>query len=98
MEAKPTLALILSTITLVGALFTLDARYVHAEENKKEVITTQQKIEQTQKLITQATNNLRKASLEDKVFEIDVKIAQKKASPIDTALKERFLRQLEEIK
>lgn len=98
MDPKATLAATVSALALVGALFTFDARYVHAEENKKEVAITHQKIAQTQTIITQTTNNLRKAMIEDKVFEIDVKVAQKKATPTDTALKERYLRQLEELK
>lgn len=82
-----------SIIALVGALFTLDARYAHAadvEQNKKE----------TQQIIRETSTVLRKQMIEDKLFELDVREAQskdRKLSPIDSALKERYKRQLREL-
>lgn len=85
---KSYIGLILTVITLVGALFAFDARYAHAEDTKKE-------ISQTQVLVERSTNNLRRSL---KVFEIEVKQAQaKKPDPIDAAIKARYLRQLSEI-
>lgn len=82
-----------SIIALVGALFTLDARYAHAadvERNKKE----------TQQIIRETSTVLRKQMVEDKLFELDVKEAQAngRLSPIDSALKERYKRQLKELR
>ena len=88
---KSYIGLILTVITLVGALFAFDARYAHAEDTKKE-------ISQTQVLVERSTNNLRRSLIEDKGFEIEVKQAQaKKPDPIDAAIKARYLRQLSEI-
>jgi hypothetical protein len=80
-------------IAIVAALFTVDARYAHAEDVDKDSKTTH-------KLIVEATQQLRKQSLEDRVFELDLKKAQtkdQKLTPIDVALKERYQRQLDEI-
>lgn len=82
-----------SIIALVGALFTLDARYAHAadvERNKQE----------TQQIIRETSAVLRKQMIEDKLFELDVKEAQAngRLSPIDSALKERYKRQLRELR
>lgn len=82
-----------SIIAIVGALFTLDARYAHAadvERNKQE----------TQQIIRETSTVLRKQMIEDKLFELDVKEAQAngRLSPIDSALKERYKRQLRELR
>ena len=83
--------MLVTIIALVGALFTFDSRYAHAEDVKKDSAQTQQLVEKT-------TNNLRRSLIEDKVFEIEVKQAQaKKPDPIDAAIKARYLRQLSEI-
>lgn len=90
-KLKEHISLILTIITLIGALFTFDTRYAHSEDTKKEIVQTQQLVEKT-------TNNLRRSLIEDKVFEIDVKQAQaKKPDPVDAAIKARYLRQLAEI-
>lgn len=88
---KNYISITVTIIALIGALFTFDARYAHADAVQKEV-------QQTKELVVQTTNNLRRANIEDKIFEIDVKAAQtKKVSPIDQAIKARYLRQLTEI-
>ncbi len=80
-------------ITLVGALFTLDARYAHAADVEKDKV-------QTQKIIQDTTSNLRKSMLEDKIFELDLKRSQERTqqlSPVDKAMKDRYERQLKDI-
>jgi flagellar biosynthesis protein FlhB len=97
-QLKNHISLILTIITLVTALFTFDTRYAHSEDVKKTDQTTQTHIQETQKLVQQTTNNLRRSMIEDKVFELDVKQAQAKVqNPVDVAIKARYLRQLQEI-
>jgi DMSO/TMAO reductase YedYZ molybdopterin-dependent catalytic subunit len=84
-----------SIIALVTALFTLDARYAHAAEVQNDKAQVQQLIKETSK-------TLRKQMLEDKLFEIEIKIEQTRAerrpvSPIDSALKERYKRQIDDL-
>ncbi len=79
--------------TLVGALFTVDARYAHAADVEKDKV-------QTQRVIQQTSVTLRKQMLEDKLFELDVKQASakdQKLVPAESAMKERYERQLREI-
>ena len=79
-------------ISLVAALFTLDARYAHAADVEKANVAIRQVVQET-------TSNLRRQMLEDKLFELDVKKAQDKnqrLSPIDEALRARYQRQLDE--
>lgn len=79
-----------SIIAIVGALFTLDARYAHAAEVEKDKV-------QTQRIIKETSQTLRQQMLEDKLFELDVKEAQRKLDPVEAALKERYKRQISEI-
>jgi hypothetical protein len=83
-----------SMIALVAALFTVDERYAHAVEVEKDKV-------QTQQLIKDTSRELRKSSLEDKIFELDVKKAQARDGrlpPVDEALHERYKRQLKDLK
>jgi hypothetical protein len=83
-----------SIIAIVTALFAIDARYAHAADVEKDKA-------QTQKVIKDTAVILRKQALEDKLFEYDVKKAQapdRKLSPIDTAMQERYKRQLDDLK
>jgi len=83
-----------SIIAVVAALFTVDARYAHAADVEKDKA-------QTQKVIRDTAVVLRKQALEDKLFEYDVKKAQsaeRKLTPIDTAMQERYKRQLDDLK
>jgi len=82
-----------TVITIIGALFTLDARYAHAADVEKDKV-------QTQRIIQETTSNLRKQMLEDKLFELDVKQASakdQKLPPAEAAMKERYERQLREL-
>ncbi len=81
-------------ITIVGALFTVDARYAHADEVDKDKA-------QTQVLIKESSITLRRQMLEDKLFELDAKQASardQKLPPVETAMKERYERQLKDIR
>jgi len=82
------------TITsIVVAMFTLDARYAHAADVEKDKTETTRSIERN-------TQILRKQMLEDKLFELDFKRAQapdRKLTPLEDALRERYQRQLTEI-
>jgi len=97
---KDHISLLLTVIALVTAMFTFDARYVHAETNKKEIASLNAKLDQsiqlTQQTIQRSSSTLRRQILEDKVFEIEAKQAQKTATPVDAALKARYLRQIQE--
>lgn len=83
-----------SIIAVVGALFTVDARYAHAADVEKDKAQTQQVIKQTAIVI-------RKQAVEDKLFEFDVKQAQSpngRLTPVESAIQQRYKRQLEELK
>lgn len=87
------LSTIATIVALIGAVFTLDARYAHAEDVERDKI-------ETQKIIRQTTTILRKQMIEDKLFELDIKQQQdtdRRLSPIDTALQQRYKRQLDEL-
>jgi hypothetical protein len=85
-----------SIIAIVVALFSIDARYAHASDLEQTKIETQQVIRDTARI-------LRKQSIEDKLFEYDVRQAEaeavgKRLSPVDTAVQQRYKRQLDELK
>ena len=80
-------------IALVGALFTVDARYAHAKDVEKDR-------QQTQQVIRDTSLVLRQQMLEDKLFELDIKqetSPERRLSPVDSALRARYARQLDEI-
>ena len=82
-----------SIIAIVAALFAVDERYAHAADVGKDKL-------QTQDLIQDTSQTLRRQLLEDKLFELDVKKNQaknKQLEPIDAALRERYQRQLDEL-
>ena len=81
-----------SVIAIVGALFTIDARYAHAAD-------VQKTNNETQKQIIESTNTLRRQMLEDKLFELGLKKAQDKKplSAIDQALSDRYKQQLNDL-
>ena len=82
-----------SIIAIIAAMFSLDARYAHAADIEKDKVATQLLIQDT-------TQTLRRQTLEDKLFELDMKKAQAKdgkLAPVDAALRERYQRQLDQI-
>lgn len=83
----------ISTIVVViSSLFAIDARYAHAATVEKDKV-------QTARVIKETALSLRRQMLEDKVFELDIKKAQLsgKVDPVDIALRERYMRHIEEI-
>ena len=83
-----------SIIAIVGAMFALDARYAHAQDVERDK-------QRTERIIIETSQNLRRQMLEDKVWELDIKKEQSptgKLPPYESALRERYLRQLNEIK
>lgn len=82
-----------SIIAIVGALFTLDARYAHAADVERDKI-------RTEKIIIETTANLRRQMLEDKLWELDIKKEQSatgRLTPYESALRERYIRQINEL-
>ena len=80
-------------ITLVGALFAIDARYAHAADVDQNLASMKGQI---QKSIIY----IRKQNLEDKLFEFDIKKSQAKngkLSPIDQALRDHYQTQLNDL-
>lgn len=83
-----------SIIAIVGALFTLDARYAHAADVDRDKA-------RTERIIIETTTNLRRQMLEDKLWELDIKKEQSptgRLSPYESALRERYIRQLDELR
>lgn len=82
-----------SVIAIVTALFAVDARYAHAADVEKDKKETNQIIQETAII-------LRKSAVEDKLFELDVRQAQspsQRLSPLDSALQQRYRRQLDDL-
>lgn len=82
-----------SIIAVIAAMFALDARYAHAADVEKEKM-------QTQQLIIETAQQIRKQTLEDKLFELDIKkntSPTRSLTPIDEALRERYQRQVNEL-
>ena len=92
--AKVVFGSIGSVIAIIAALFSLDARYAHAADVEQAKL-------QTHDLIQDTSQTLRRQMLEDKLFELDIKAAQSKDKqllPVEAALKERYQRQLDQLK
>lgn len=92
-KIKVTIATTGTIIALVLAVFTLDSRYARAQDVLKEN-------DKTQMVIKETVKNIRKQSIEDKIFELDLKKSQNrdnKLGSIDAALYERYKRQLIEV-
>lgn len=80
---------------LVGTVLTVDSRYAHADAVSKEQQTQRQVIEYTAKQnkveFNYSIDQLRKQTLEDKIFEIEL-IPENKRTPVDKARLEKFKR------
>lgn len=82
-----------SIIAIVSALFALDGRYAHAADVERDKAYTE-------RIVIEASQTLRQQMLEDKVWELDIKREQSptgKLSPYEAALRERYLRQLNDV-
>ncbi len=80
-------------IPVVAALFTVDARYAHAEDVKQANKTLQESIEIS-------ASNLRRQMLEDRIFEIDIARSQRKDQQLDAkaqAIRNRYQQQLDDL-
>lgn len=90
---------LLTLLALVSAIFAIDYRYAKAQDVKDKQAQIQQIVQDAviniHKQNLEAISGIRKQTLEDKIFEIDVK---PKLSSVDQALKERYKRQLRELK
>lgn len=93
-----------STLTvlsmLIGGVLTIDNRYAHADDVNREQQTQRQAIENTAKQnridFNYSIDQLRKQTLEDKVFEI-LLISEEKRTSVDKARLEKYLRDLQAI-
>lgn len=77
------LAGVVTALTIIlGAAFTIDARYAHADDVQKQItnMTTQ---------TSYAADSLRKQMLEDKIFEIQL-IPEKQRSDVQRAILDRY--------
>lgn len=96
---KP-IAFIVSIAAGIGAIIsmflTIDERYAHAADLSNLKVEQQQVIRQNRFDLQQSTNTLRKQSLEDKVFEIELTPVEKR-SPYDNARLEKYKRDLADI-
>jgi len=79
---------------IIGAVLTVDSRYVHAEEFIKMHQAAQQQLQLIQEQQKTYIDELRKQTIEDKLFELRLK--QTKTS-IDWALIKRYEDQLAEV-
>lgn len=82
-----------SIITIVSTLFTLDARYAHADDVDRDKI-------EIRKIIKDTSYSSRRQMLEDKIFELDLRREQsytRRLSPVDSALRDRYERQISEL-
>lgn len=76
-----------SVVTLFTGIVFVDDRYVHASDFSQQV--------QEQSRILK---EYRVQNLQDKIFELEFKEQAEIATPLDKALKERYLQQLRQIK
>lgn len=79
-----------SILTIFTGVIFVDDRYVHAADFSVQ-------IQQQQKENTELLHDMRRQQLQDKLFELDFKEQTGEAKPIDRALKERYIRQLNQI-
>lgn len=77
---------------LIGGVFTIDGRYAKADDLNKQ----QQIIEKTANDTKYAIDNLRKQSIDDKIFEIEL-IPEDKRSQSDKARLEKYKRESQDI-
>lgn len=89
---KSTISMLTLVSMLIGTAFTLDSRYAKAED----IANQKQYIEQNSKETKFAIDQLRKQSLEDKVFEIEL-IPENKRSQSEKARLEKYKRDMQNI-
>lgn len=88
------LGILASAVAVITGLFAIDERYAHAAD----VAQYNQQMSQT---IKETADSLRRQTLEDKIFELDIKRSQSRdnrLSPVDQAMRDRYQRQLDDLK
>lgn len=90
-EIITAIAVLGSILTIFTGVIFIDERYVHAADFSAQI---QHQQNQNEKLI----QSIRRQQLEDQIFELDFKEQTGTAQPLDRALKERYLRQLDQIR
>jgi hypothetical protein len=83
-----------AVVMVISTAFTVDSRYVHAEDFKQQ--SMQHTIQMKQYRVEQRLmiDDLRKKQLEDKLFELEFK---DKKTQLDIALIERYKRELDSV-
>lgn len=94
--AKEIVSLITFATTLIGGAFLIDERYAHAGEvgRKMTVLTDQLEINRLSSEIS--ILRMRKASLEDKLYESNARNASR-ASKSEAKIQDRYTNELEEV-
>ncbi len=96
-ENWSSLGVLLTAIgTIIGVFLTVDTRYAHSDEVTKLKKEQQQVIKQNRYDLSQSTNLLRKQSLEDKIFDIEL-IPNSTRSQYDKARLEKYKSDLNEV-
>jgi len=94
-KAITTIASVVTAIgVIIGAILTVDGRYVHAADYIKAQEQQQQQMQIFQRENRQKLDEFRKQGIEDKLFELRLKSPKTKA---DDALIKRFEEQLQEV-
>lgn len=96
-KLKTNLSSVVGIITLVGAILgsfiAIDSRYASAKDFEEYQENTSRQLEKYQRESINNTLELRKQSLEDKIFELEIR---KNPSQVDRALLNRYKEQLKE--
>ncbi len=85
MTIRKAASLIGAATVILAAVFTIDQRYVHAEELKKQMLSVKDEIA-----------SLHRTRIEDEMFKIEL-IPPSKRTDADKAMLDRYKRQLKEI-
>lgn len=90
-EIITAVAVLGSILTIFTGVIFVDDRYVHAADFSEQI-----QYQQTQN--EQLIQSIREQQLHDQLFELEFKIQSGEAKPIDKALKERYLQQLQQLR
>jgi hypothetical protein len=92
-----TISVVVALGSFLGAFLAIDSRYALAEDFATYKRTTQYQLRQYQQDNRAGVLELRRASLEDKIFEIEAKRGTPAHSQLDEALHSRYVEQLRQI-
>lgn len=90
-EHKATLSALGFVVSIAMGVFFIEDRYAKAAD--VQVISVEQKVH-----VTKVINDFKKQELNDKIFILEFKEQSNEATPLDKALKTRYLEQLKGIK